>query len=354
MNILYGLPSEGMGHATRSKVIISHLSKNHDVRIVTSDRAYTFMKNHFPGKVYEIKGLHFVYQHGAVSKSKTVASILKSAPKDLIKNLHQYQYIHKEFRPDLIISDFETFTFFFASFYKIPIISIDNIQVIGRCKLDISIPDQEKENLKIAKNIIQLKVPNCRHYFITSFFDAAIIKKNTQIVPPIIRDEIINASPSQDDHILVYQTSASQDNLIDVLKSVSRNRFIVYGLNKNENYGSVELKTFSETGFIKDLASARGVIANGGFSLISEAVYLKKPVCSIPVRQQFEQFVNASYIQKSGYGRHFDTFCADSIKAFLYDLDSFQSNLNRYHQNGNHETFSILDEWLLKNTPGKQ
>ena len=31
MKILYGVPSEGMGHATRSKVIITHLLKRHEV-----------------------------------------------------------------------------------------------------------------------------------------------------------------------------------------------------------------------------------------------------------------------------------------------------------------------------------
>ncbi len=346
MNILYGLPSEGMGHATRSKVIIDHLLKNHEVRVVTSDRAYHYMEKHFPGKVYEISGLHFVYEKGTVSRSKTVAAILKSAPRDLMRNLRQYQFIHHDFRPDLIISDFETFTFFFAAFYKIPIISVDNIQIISRCVLDIDIPKDEKENYRIAKNIIRLKVPNCRRYFITSFFNAEISRKNTRLVPPILRDEIIRAVPERGRHILVYQTSSSQHNLVDILKSVYGTDFIVYGMNRNEALGNVMLKTFSETGFIQDLASSRGVIANGGFSLLSEAVYLKKPVCSVPVKNQFEQYVNASYIEKLGYGRRFTDFSSDVIKTFLYDLDRFQEKLDSYRQDGNQETFRILDEAL--------
>ena len=40
-----------------------------------------------------------------------------------------------------------------------------------------------------------------------------------------------------------------------------------------------------------------------------------------PLKNQFEQFMNAAYIQKLGYGRHFDDLSADAIKAFLYDLD---------------------------------
>ena len=36
MRILYGVNGEGMGHATRSRVVIDALIENHDVRVVSS------------------------------------------------------------------------------------------------------------------------------------------------------------------------------------------------------------------------------------------------------------------------------------------------------------------------------
>jgi len=348
MKILYGVPSEGMGHATRSKVIISHLLKNnHDVRIVTSDRAYKFLKKQFPGRVYEIAGFHLAYREGSVSKMKTFASILKNGPKDLATNFHEYRIIHKEFKADLVISDFESFTFFFAKFHKTPLISIDNMQIINRCKLDIAIPNEEKENYLLAKNIIKIKIPNCNHYLITTFFPAEIRKRATTLTPPILREKIIKAKVSNGNHIVVYQTSTSQKNLIKILRSIHDDKFHVYGFNKQETHGNVILKPFSEDGFIADLASAKAVITNGGFSLISEAVYMKKPVCSFPIKQQFEQFVNGAYIEKSGYGRHFSEFSADAVKAFLYDLEKFRSSCRGYRQDGNNETCRILDETIV-------
>ena len=47
MKILYGVPGEGMGHATRSKVIIAHLLQNHDVQVLSSSRAYKFLNESF-------------------------------------------------------------------------------------------------------------------------------------------------------------------------------------------------------------------------------------------------------------------------------------------------------------------
>jgi uncharacterized protein (TIGR00661 family) len=349
MKILYGVPGEGMGHATRSKVVIAHLlENNHDVHVVSSSRAFHFLNAAFPGRVSEIEGFHLSYKNSKVSKSQTAFTTLKGGPNNIRTNIKKYFELKESFHPDIIISDFESFSFLFGKRFGIPVISIDNMQIINRCKLDIKINKEEKLNHLIANGIIKSKVPSCSSYLITTFFYPETRKENTQLVPPILRAEILDAKPSESNHILVYQTSQSQGNLITLLKSMQKETFYVYGFNKDEDHGNVTLKKFSETGFIADLVSCKAVIANGGFSLMSEAVYLKKPVCSIPVKNQFEQFVNASYLNKLGYGRHFDELNEDGIKSFLYDLDVFKSNLKEYNQNGNKKLFDCLDELLGK------
>ncbi len=348
MNILYGVPGEGMGHATRSKVVIDFLLKEHNVQIVSSSRAYQFLAKSFPQIVHEIKGLHFAYKNAQVSKLGTFTLNLKSAPTNLLHNFSKYLLIDKNFKPDVVISDFESFTNFFAKQHRIPLISIDNMQVMDRCTLAIEIPKDERTNFKLAKAIVNAKVPGGRHYFVSSFFNAEIRKANTTIVPPIVRDAIQQAKPTRGNHILVYQTSSSLAGMKPILQGIRDLNFYVYGFNKDERDGNVIFKTFSEQGFVDDLASAAAVIANGGFSFISEAVYLKKPVFSFPLKNQFEQYMNAAYIQKLGYGRHFEELSADTIKAFLYDLDFFTANLSTFDQDGNKVLFSSLVNELKK------
>jgi uncharacterized protein (TIGR00661 family) len=346
MNILYGVPGEGMGHATRSKVIIDFLLKEHNVQVVSSSRAYQFLSKSFPGRVHEIKGLHFAYKNAQVSTLGTFLLNLKSAPANLLHNFSKYLMIDKSFKPDVIISDFESFTHFFAKQHRIPLISIDNMQVMERCTLDIDIPKEETNNYRLAKTIVKAKVPGAKHYYISSFFPADIRKKDTSIVPPIVRDAILKAEVSNAGHILVYQTSSSLSGIKQVLHQIPDLKFYVYGFNKDEKDKNVIFKTFSEQGFVNDLASAKAVIANGGFSFISEAVYLKKPVYSFPLKNQFEQFMNAAYIEKLGYGRHFDELQVDSVKAFLYDLDKFANKLSAYKQDGNSQLFKALQKQL--------
>ncbi|GAA4314700.1 MJ1255/VC2487 family glycosyltransferase [Nibribacter koreensis] len=349
MKILYGVPGEGMGHATRSKVIITHLlSQGHDVQVVSSARAYQFLNKAFPGRVQEIKGFHIAYREAAVSKLNTALLTLKTAPESLKVNFNRYRGLMESFAPEVVISDFESFTFLFAKHHRLPIISIDNMQVMNRCQLDIPIPKEERGSYQVAKNIVKAKVPRAAHYLVSSFFKAPVHKENTTVVPPIIREEILRAKPSQGNHVLVYQSSTNQKNLLETLQQLPQETFYVYGFNKEEQHGNVHLKAFSEDGFIQDLASAKAVVANGGFSLISEAVYLQKPICSVPIPKQFEQFMNAAYVQQLGYGRYFAEFTADGLKAFLYDVPGFQKQLAHYQQDGNKALFQAIDKQLAE------
>lgn len=345
MKILYGIPSEGMGHATRSKVVIEWLiAQGHDLRIATSDRALALMNRHFPEQTLEIKGLHLAYDNGTVDKSASALAMLRALPEQISTNSEQFLRLHQEFQPDLVISDFESFSYYFAKSHNIPLLSIDNMQVINRCQLDLELPAERQSEFLMAKTIVKAKVPFCNHYLIASFFGAPPRKDNTTLVPPILRQEILNAraQATMGDHILVYQTATSQNDLIQGLQSLSQDQFLVYGFNRDENHGNVTLKSFSEAGFIHDLSHCKAVITNGGFSLISEAVYLHKPICSFPLAGQFEQWLNGFKVQECGYGRFFDSFGADAVKAFLYDLDFYQNRLSNYSQDGNQELFKQI------------
>lgn len=165
MNILYGVPGEGMGHATRSKVIIDFLlAQSHNVQVVSSSRAYQFLNKNFPKCVHEIEGMHFAFKDSKVSITGTVLLNVKNASKLLFQNFEEYLQLKKNFKPDLVISDFETFTTLFAKKHDLTLISIDNMQVINRCKLDISIPKSEKNNFNISKSIVKVKVPKADHF----------------------------------------------------------------------------------------------------------------------------------------------------------------------------------------------
>lgn len=353
MNILYTVASEGMGHATRSQVIVNHLIKSgHNVRIATGDRAYKHLEKVFPGKMISIEGFHLKYKRGAIEKWGSAAMILKKAPESLFTNIDQFIKLRREYIPDIVFTDFEPFGVVYAKTLRVPLISIDNMSVMDRCQLDIKVPAKEKTSEIITKGIIKQMIPLANDYIILSFFNAPVKKKKTTLIQPVVRDLVINAKPTREGHILVYQTSSSQDDLIQMLQSAKHHQFKVYGFKRREDHGNVQLYDFNEEGFVKDLASSSGVIINGGFSTLGEALYLHKPVFCVPIYDHFEQYVNGKYIEKMGYGVFHKSFTASAIKGWLYDLSEFDEALSKYPCKGNEEAFNVIDGIIYKYSKG--
>ena len=63
--------------------------------------------------------------------------------------------------------------------------------------------------------------------------------------------------------------------------------------------------------------------------MITESMYLKKPVLSQPVKGQFEQMLNAHYLEKLGYGEFHESLNAQKIENFLHYLPTYRKNLAR-------------------------
>jgi len=142
---------------------------------------------------------------------------------------------------------------------------------------------------------------------VTSFFPAELLhpeKYHSRVtfVQPIIRDEILQAKTSNDEHILVYQSTKTNKKLIPALHSCRDQVFIFYGHDEEGVDRNIHFKRFCTDDFITDLASAKSVITNGGFTLISEAIFLHKPLLCIPIERHYEQSLNAEMVAKLGYG----------------------------------------------------
>jgi uncharacterized protein (TIGR00661 family) len=351
MRILYGVVGEGMGHATRSKVVCEHLvASGHEVKIVVSGRAYALLAKTFRD-VVEIKGLTIRYVDNKMDQSGTLARNVLAAPWMLAANVGAYLERVAPFRPDAVISDFDSFAYFFAKRHRLPILSIDNQQIISRSRLGKFAKQGVKVDYQMTKAFVRAKLPACDHYVATTFFFPPIRKryaKDTTLVPPILRRAILDAKKRArpGEHVVVYQTSTSDTRLIDELNAVDDAKFVIYGLSKNARRGNCTLKEFSEEGFVNDLATSRAVVTNGGLTLIGEAVYLGKPIFSLPVGHQYEQILNARYVEELGYGLAADRVEADVLRLFLREAPKYAARVAKHRQDGNRELYDVVDRVL--------
>jgi uncharacterized protein (TIGR00661 family) len=348
MRILYGVVGEGMGHATRSGVVLDHLTRHHDVHVVVSGRARDYLAKRFEN-VHGIWGLSIVYEGNSVRKLGTLLENLKGAVRGFPENIRAYFELVDDFKPDVVVSDFESFSYLYATNHLLPVISLDNMQVINRAKHEPELLAGHEAEFQLTKSIVKAKLPNCFHYLITTFFYPELRKERTTLVPSILRPEIVRAKAEAGEHLLVYQTSTTNVELVEALKQ-SGLPCRVYGVRRGIEADQVEqnltFRPFSEAGFIDDLRTARAVVAGGGYTLMSEAVYLGKPVLSLPVQGQFEQTLNALYLERLGYGRHAVRLDKPTLEAFLRDVPRSARALEGYRQDGNSLMLEALDEQL--------
>jgi len=349
MRILYGVVGEGMGHSTRSRVVIEHLlAAGHELRVVVSGRAHNFLLKCFRDRerisIQEIHGLHLNYEGNALDLAESIRSNVEKAGHGILYNVAAYSKVAEEgFKPQLVVSDFESWAFLYGLNHRLPVVSIDNMQVINRCQHASDVTDDKSLDFRIAKLAVKIKLPGAYHYLITSFFFPPVRKKRTTLVPPILRPEVLAAKREPRDHVLVYQTAASNEQLVPTLQKLPY-KFFVYGMGREGEEGNVKLCPFSQTQFIDDLRSARAVIAGGGFSLMGEAVHLHVPMLSVPVEGQYEQELNARYLQKLGYGEYASELDLDVMQHFLSHTDQHAKALESYQPRDNGMLFGCVDE----------
>jgi uncharacterized protein (TIGR00661 family) len=335
-NILYGVNGEGAGHSTRAKEVLNHLrERGHVLHVASFDRG---LRNLSEFEVTEIFGFRFAYVNNRVRYKRTIAKNLVTVPQ-AAKSVRRLKELIATWKIDLVITDFEPLSCHVGHRMGLPVISIDNQHCLTNAV--VSYPRQYRRDAAAAKLVTRLMTPHADAYLVISFFEAPVKKRNTFLFPPLLRQEILRATPTQGEHVLVYVTSPAPV-LAKVLSAV-RGRFVAYGFGKGGEEGNIVYKKPSVDGFMEDLTSAKAIVANSGFSLVTEALHLGKPYCAVPVKHQFEQIFNAHWLQKMGYGAYWDRLDKERVESFLYNLPLYREKLAEYPRQGNGALLAKLD-----------
>ncbi|MEI6627051.1 MAG: MJ1255/VC2487 family glycosyltransferase [bacterium] len=342
--IIYGVSGQGFGHSTRSREVLSYLKEQgHDLMVFTYDQGLFFLEKDF--KTFEVPGLGLIYKNNKLQYWHTILRNIKQVAKQS-RHWNKILNTFRDFKPDLVITDFEPLTVLLAKLMRLPLISLDNQHQITNTK--ISLPLKYRKDLMAVKLVIKSMVWGANYYVVTSFFRSEVKRKDTAVFESILRQEIFDLKPIKGDFILLYQT-AGFEKMIDKIKALPY-RFVVFGFNKEMTDGNIEYKEYSHKEWLQYLASCRAIVATAGLSLISEAIYLNKPYFAIPVKKQIEQVINAYYLEKMGCGVHADVFDLSKFVNFMDNLPKYEAKLVAIQQKDNSALLAKLSELIAELT----
>lgn len=348
--VLYSCCGEGQGHSSRVHTMASALMRlGHEVKILASNRAFAVLCERLPD-VQEIPGFFFVYRNNRV---ELAASFWGNLPllRQRGQNIRRIRDLIESWQPHLAITDFEPFLPRAAHLSGLRCISLDHQGVIPYARPRL--PFDQWLSAPAARAVARFTGYREQARLTTSFFYPPVPPgENIQFFPPVLRDKVLSITPRDDHYVVVYQTSGSFTRLPALLKKLPFH-FKVFAFEHEGVDGNLNYFPRSDTRFIEEVGGASWVLTNGGYTLMSEALYLGKPVFSIPVDWQFEQWLNSRHLHDLGYGlmceypRDFDA----QMPKFLANLDRYRQNIARQDFFGNDLVLARILEFLPKSKP---
>ena len=291
--------------------------------------------------VEEIESPHFIYKGNQVQLLPTILRMIFRTFARTPTSYFKIRRLIKKFQPDLLITDAEPISHLAAYFSGIKRLSIDNPQsMIHR---EYTVEKDEYLSWFTLMIAVKLSMWNADKYLIYDFSDEQIDNPRIHFVKPLIQEGILRQHPRYGDHVFVYQTSMSTEFICEILKQLDE-QFIIYGFNKDLVDENLVFKQFNDDEFYEDIAHAKAVITNGGFTVLSEALYLKKPVFSLPIQKQFEQILNGKFIQQLGAGVYHKNLDKENLRTFFNNLELYQKNLEKYNPGNPEETLHRIEQ----------
>ncbi|MBL1408781.1 glycosyltransferase family protein [Sphingobacterium faecale] len=321
MKILYAIQGTGNGHLCRAMDVIPCLQQFGEVDVLISGIQADIP---LPFEIkYRLHGLSFIFgKSGGVDLWKTFMS------STIRKFIQEINSVPVE-KYDLVINDFEPITAWACHTKDIRCIGLSH--QIGALHPDSPKPD---EGDMMGKFIMKNYAP------VSDAYGFHFKSYHKSIYTPVIRESIRSLDPTNDGHYTVYLPSYDDAHLLKHLTKFEGAKWEVFSKHNSKSlrYKNVSINPINSDAFVKSMASSEGVLCGAGFETPAEALYLGKKVLVIPMKNQYEQHLNAAALEKMGI-----PVIKSLKKKFEYDIELWLNDNNPITVDYPNHTMSIIE-----------
>ena len=321
MRILYAIQGTGNGHLCRAMDVIPCLQKLGEVDVLISGIQADIVLP-FPIK-YKLHGLSFIFgKSGGVDIWKTFMS------STIRKFLQEMNSIPVE-NYDLVINDFEPITAWACQTKDVPCIGLSH--QIGAMHPNSPKPE---EGDMMGKFIMKNYAP------VSSAYGFHFEEYHKTVFTPVIRESIRHLTPTNDGHYTVYLPSYDDAHLLKHLSKFSDVRWDVFSKHNSKplSYKNVNINPICSDSFVKSMASSEGVLCGAGFETPAEALFLGKKLLVVPMKNQYEQHLNAASLEHLGV-----PVIKNLKRKYEYDIELWLNDQKRIQVNYPNNTMTIVE-----------
>ena len=284
MRVLYAIQGTGNGHIARARAILPELIRQGYRPDILISGMQSEIDLPYPVR-FRLKGIGFIFgKRGGIDLWQTYWKTNSFRIRQEIRQVPVTEY-------DLVLNDFEPITAWACRLHKVPCIGISHqAAVLAAAAPQAGRPDW------FGKMILRHYAPVSRHY---GFHFQAY---EPGMYTPVIREEIRKAAARNLGHYTVYLPAYSDSRIIRVLSGIPGVRWEVFSKHCRYayTYGDIGVRPISDGDFVRSLAGGTGILCNAGFETPSEAIFLGKKLCVIPMKSQLEQQCNAAALAAMG------------------------------------------------------
>lgn len=355
------LCGEGRGHATRISTLVERLGPEHEIVVYTSADALAFLRGHFGDRLphvrlEEIPGVVFEYSAGKLDLMRSIAAGLDYQARQLGPLVDRMIRELEVFGADVAITDFEPALPRAAGRLGIPLISVDHQHFLLAYDLD-ALPWSLQWNAWFMSHAVWMYVSEAADTVVSAFFRPPLRRGWEHVVQvgPLLRHEILAATPRDDGFVLSYLRRHTPFSAIEALADCGL-PVRVYGLGERERVANCSFHAIDDRRFVADLAACRCLISAAGNQLIGEALNLGKPMLVLPERAHSEQLMNSHFLASMNCGEftHLEDVNRERVQTFLGSLDRFAPALAavRGRMDGTDDVLRVIHHRLSQRRPG--
>jgi len=350
-SIVYAMCGEGRGHATRARTVVEALRVRHQVTCFAAHSAYEMLDRHYGStdvRVVRIPGLQFGYKRpGQVDLLRTLGLAARFRW-EVGRYVDAVLPELNRARPDLVIVDFEPIVARAARRLGVPFVSFDHQHFLVVSDLS-ALPFWIRQQANLAAPFVRALYEWRPSATIVSSFYKAPLKdahRDAVWVGTLIRPELTSIRPAHGAHLVAYMRRHASAKTLAALASAGR-EVRVYGLGARPAEGSLRFFAIDERRFIDDLAGCHAVVSTAGNQLVGEALFMRKPLLVMPEPWNFEQAVNAHFLEQSGAGwAERGRLTPRRLGAFIEAVSALRTNIRPESAFGNDAAVATLEHHI--------